>query len=117
MPGLLQGPDAACPFENRSQRDYHCTLQKRGMMKSVTTVEKKGRRRGLALRFFTLAAAGFVVVSVLAGCSLRQPGETRAEVDRRHSRVLRVNNETMLSDLDRVLGLDEPTRLTDKRIP
>ena len=86
-------------------------------MKSVTTVEKKERRRGLGLRFFTLAVAGFVTVSLLAGCSLRHPGETRAEIDRRHSRVLRLNNETMLSDLDRVLGLDQPSRLTDKRVP
>ncbi len=87
-------------------------------MKSVTTVEnRKERRRGLRLRFFTLAVAALVSVLPLAGCSLRQPGETRAEVDRRHSRVLRVNNELMLSDLDRVLGLDQPSRLTDKRIP
>ena len=69
------------------------------------------------MRFFTLAAAVYVSVLLLAGCSLRHPGETRAEVDRRHSRVLRLNNETMLSDLDKVLGLDRPSKLTDKRIP
>lgn len=69
------------------------------------------------MRFFTLAAAAYVSVSLLAGCSLRQPGETRAEIDRRHSRVLRLNNETMLSDLDKMLGLDGPSMLTDKRVP
>jgi hypothetical protein len=92
--------------------------KKRGTMKSVTTVEnRKERHRGLSLRFLTLAVAAYVSVLLLAGCSLRQPGETRAEIDRRHSRVLRVNNELMMSDLDRVLGLDRPTRLTDRRLP
>jgi len=87
-------------------------------MRSVTTVEnRKERRGGLNLRFFTLATAVYVSVLLLAGCTLRHPGETRAEVDRRHVRVLRLNNETMLSDLDKVLLLDRPSKLTDKRIP
>jgi len=87
-------------------------------MKSVTTVEnRKERRRGLSLRFLALAAAAYVLMVLLAGCSLRHPGETRAEIDRRHSRVLRLNNEMMLSDLDKVLLLDRPSKLTDKRIP
>jgi len=91
---------------------------KRGMMKSVTTVEnRKERRRGRGFRVLALAAAAYISVLLLAGCSLRHPGETRAEVDRRHSRVLRVNNELMMSDLDRVLGLDRPSKLTDRRLP
>jgi len=69
------------------------------------------------LRFFTLAAAAYISVLLLAGCSLRHPGETRAEVDRRHQRVLRLNNELLLSDLDRTLMLDKPSKLTDRRIP
>jgi len=69
------------------------------------------------LRFLALAAAAYVLMVLLAGCSLRHPGETRAEIDRRHSRVLRLNNEMMLSDLDKVLLLDRPSKLTDKRIP
>ncbi len=68
------------------------------------------------MRLLTLAAV-CVSALLLAGCSLRQPGETRAEIDRRHSRVLRINNETMLSDLDRMLGLDQPSKLTDRRVP
>jgi hypothetical protein len=87
-------------------------------MKSVTAVEnRKERRRSLSLRFLTLAIAANVSVLLLAGCSLRHPGETRAEVDRRHQRVLRLNNEMMLSDLDRALMLDRPSHLTDRRIP
>jgi hypothetical protein len=88
------------------------------MMKSVTTVETwKPRRGSLSLCIVTLTAAACVVVSLLAGCSWRHPGETRAEIDRRHQRVLRLNSEMLLSDLDKVLLLDRPSRLTDKRLP
>jgi hypothetical protein len=94
----------------------HC--EKRGTMKSVTTVgNRKERHRSLIFRFFALAAAACVAVSLLAGCSGRHPGETRAEVNRRHDRALRLNSEMMLSDLDKALMLDRPSRLTDKRIP
>jgi hypothetical protein len=87
-------------------------------MKSVTTVEnRKEWHRSLGLRFFALAAAACMAASLLAGCSGRHPGETRAEVNRRHDRVLRLNGEMALSDLDRVLLLDQPSKLTDKRIP
>lgn len=87
-------------------------------MKSVTIVEnRKEWRKDLGLRFFVLAGAAVIVVSLLAGCNWQQPGLTRAEVDRRHDRVLRLNGEMALSDLDRVLLLDQPSRLTDKRIP
>jgi hypothetical protein len=87
-------------------------------MKSVTTVEnRKEQGRSWSLRFFALAAAACIAVSLLAGCSGRQPGETRAEIERRHDRTMRLNGEMALSDLDKVLLLDRPSRLTDKRIP
>lgn len=87
-------------------------------MKSVTTVENRKERHGsLNLRFFALAAAACVFVALLAGCGGRQPGETSAEISRRHDRVLRLNGEMALSDLDKVLLLDRPSKLTDKRIP
>ncbi len=50
------------------------------------------------------------------GCG-RQLGETKAEASRRHDRVLRINHLEMMEDIDRVLLLDRPSRLTDKRIP
>jgi len=53
-------------------------------------------------------------------CSCRsyeQPGETTAEGHRRHRRVLRINKQEMMADIDRVLLLDEPSKLTDKRMP
>jgi hypothetical protein len=51
------------------------------------------------------------------GCSFQQPGETVAEGNRRHKRNLRLNQQEMMEDIDRVLLLDRPSRLTDRRIP
>ena len=46
-----------------------------------------------------------------------QLGETEAEGNRRHRRVFRTNRQEMMADIDRVLLIDQPSRLTDKRIP
>jgi len=52
------------------------------------------------------------------GCrSYDQMGETAAEGRRRHQRVLRLNRQGIMADLDSVMLLDKPSRLTDKRIP
>ena len=51
------------------------------------------------------------------GCSSSQPGETAAEGNRRHQRVFRINQELLMADIDTVLLLDKPSKLTDKRIP
>ena len=51
------------------------------------------------------------------GCSFEQLGETAAEGHRRHKRVLRVNQQELMSDIDRALLFDKPSKLTDKRIP
>ena len=86
-------------------------------MKSVVAVKNgKGRGRSSRLRLFALALL-VSVAALLSGCSWRHPGETVAEVDRRHERMLRLNSELLLSDLDMVLMLDRPSQLTDKRIP
>lgn len=106
MPGLLRNGAAIMEF------------RKRGTMKSVTTVENGKERRGsLGLRFFALTAAACLLVTWLAGCNGSQPGETKAEVSRRHDRTLRLNNQMMKQDIDRALMLDRPSHLTDKRIP
>ena len=92
-------------------------LGKGELMKSVTAVEKgKGQGRELGLRLFA-AAVLCILGMMLSGCSWQHPGETVSEVNRRHERALRLNNQMMLSDLDRVLMLDRPSRLTDKRMP
>jgi hypothetical protein len=58
-----------------------------------------------------------VLVLMPFGCSSSQPGETVAEGNRRHQRVSRINQQEMMADIDTVLLLDEPSKLTDKRIP
>ncbi len=86
-------------------------------MKSVTAVEnRKGWWRGTGLRLFSVVALCLLGM-LLSGCSWQHPGETAQEVSRRHDRTLRLNNQMLLSDIDRVLLLDRPSHLTDKRIP
>ena len=58
-----------------------------------------------------------VLVFMPFGCSSSQPGETSAEGHRRHRRMARINQQEMMADIDAVLMLDEPSKLTDKRIP
>ena len=58
-----------------------------------------------------------VLVFIPFGCSISQPGETVAEGHRRHQRIARINQQELMADIDRVLMIDEPSRLTDKRIP
>lgn len=55
------------------------------------------------------------IIFSLSGCT--QPGETAAEGHQRHRRSLRVNQESLMGDIDRVLLNDKPSRLSDKRIP
>jgi hypothetical protein len=59
----------------------------------------------------------FLLVFIVAGCSTAQLGETSAEGNRRHARNLRIDQSTMMSDIDMVLLTDKPSKLTDKRIP
>ena len=52
------------------------------------------------------------------GCrSYDQLGETAAEGHRRHIRALRINRQEMMADLDMLMLLDKPSKLTNKRIP
>jgi hypothetical protein len=65
-----------------------------------------------------LVAALLVLVFIPFGCSsFSQPGETIAEGHRRHLRTARINQQELMADIDTALMFDEPSRLTDKRIP
>jgi hypothetical protein len=57
------------------------------------------------------------LVVAACGCASDQMGETTAEGRRRHQRNLRINRQEMMADIDTVLLLDKPSKLTDKRIP
>ena len=59
----------------------------------------------------------FLVFMPLGCSSISQPGETTAEGHKRHQRIARINQQELMADIDMVLMLDEPSRLTDKRIP
>ena len=71
-------------------------------------------RINMFLLFVLLAA---LVVSA-AGCGFfAQPGQTAAEVNRNHLRLLRVNQQELMYDLDRTFFLDEPSKLTNMKLP
>lgn len=51
------------------------------------------------------------------GCSFSQMGQTTAEGHRRHIRTWRTDQKELMADIDRFLMLDEPSKLTEMRIP
>jgi hypothetical protein len=56
----------------------------------------------------------------LAGCkpaNFAQSGETVAEGSRRHTRNLRVNQESLSGDIDRAMLFDKPIQAVPLRIP
>lgn len=65
----------------------------------------------------TLVILLSILIFLPCGCSPKQMGETAAEGHRRHRRNLRLNQQEMMEDIDMVLLLDKPMKLTDKRIP
>ena len=79
---------------------------------------QKSGIRNFALWFFTLTFVLCGPILLLCGCSrCEQPGETTAEGSRRHQRVLRINQQEMMADIDRTLLLERPSKLIDMRIP
>lgn len=63
---------------------------------------------------------GDVVEDVMffgSGEEFSLPGETEAERRRRWARIKHINRQNMQDDIEKVLLLDKPSRLTKKRIP
>lgn len=86
-------------------------------MKSVVAMGSgKQEVRGLSMRTLALAFVLGVMVLWSCGCA-SYPGETAAEANRRHKRIVRANSQAMLADVDTVLMLDRPSHLTDRRLP
>jgi Tfp pilus assembly protein PilN len=66
----------------------------------------------------TLAGLLLTIALLATGCGLfDQPGKTAAEVNREHLRELQINQQQMMRDIDRTLDLDQPSTLTDNKIP
>ena len=53
-----------------------------------------------------------VILPCLVGC--QGPGETRAEIDRRHNRIIKTGWLELQDDMDAIFLFDRPTRLSDK---
>ena len=87
------------------------------MKSSMTLNRDLSKVKRFIVLLFTFAVMWFGA-ALLCGCSSSdQPGETVAEGRRRHARVLRINRQEMMADIDRAFLLDQPSKLTDKRIP
>jgi hypothetical protein len=99
---------AACTRVTAGASESFFDFKKEKMMKSVSVFVCK----------VILAVVLFVFVFVPCGCrSYAQPGETAAEGLRRHQRNQSINRQEMMADLDKLMLLDKPSKLTDKRIP
>jgi len=70
-------------------------------------------KRNLVIAVFSLITMIFALS--LTSCS--QPGETVAEGSRRHRRIMSIHQQQLIQDVDKVLLIHEPSKLTDKRIP
>ena len=59
-----------------------------------------------------------VVLLALAitGCAMDSAGETKAEVERRHERILENSKLQAQDDLDAIMQTNRPSRLSDKVI-
>jgi hypothetical protein len=74
------------------------------------------RGEKMVKRKYILGFFLFALVLWLTGCS-SQLGETRAEVIRRHDRTIQISCQEFMDDVDKVFLFDQPSKLTDKRIP
>jgi hypothetical protein len=73
-------------------------------------------RNKVAVILLVVMLLSLVVLST--GCGFfNQPGKTAAEVNRDHVRTLRVNQQELISDVDKTLLLDKPSKLTERRLP
>lgn len=58
------------------------------------------------------------LATMSTGCGLfDQQGKTADEVNRDHIRMLRVNQEQLMYDIDRTMFLDKPSSLTQNKLP
>ena len=79
--------------------------------------------KGAMMKSISVCKVILIVILCLAvflpsiGCTFSQLGETTAEGHRRHIRTWRIDQKEFMGDVDRALILDEPSKLTDTRIP
>jgi hypothetical protein len=89
-----------------------------GAKMSPADKEQGEMMKSVSLCRVVLAVILGVLFLLPGGCgSYEQPGETAAEGRRRHLRNARINQQEMMADTDRFMHYDQPSKLTDKRIP
>jgi hypothetical protein len=70
------------------------------------------------IAIITLVGLLLTIALLATGCGLfNHPGKTAAEVNREHLRMLQINQQEMMRDIDQTLYLDQPSKLTDKKMP
>ena len=85
-------------------------------MRSTERVRKTtGKKtKSFVFHFFALVLIVCVLLLLQSGCN--QPGETMAEGHRRHLRNVRINQQELMQDIDTVILIDRPSKLTDRQI-
>ena len=66
---------------------------------------------------FTLLLLLVSFALTLGGCAKEQMGETVAEGHRRHVRLMRLQKQQMVEDIDAFFMLERPTRTCERTIP
>lgn len=66
---------------------------------------------------FTLVLLLVCFVLTLTGCNTDQMGETAAEGHRRHIRLIRLQKQQMMEDIDAFLMLDKPSVRAERTLP
>jgi hypothetical protein len=73
-------------------------------------------RNRIAVSLLVVVLLTLVVLST--GCGFfAQPGKTAAEVNREHVRMLKLDQQQLMRDVDRTFDLDQPRKLSEMRIP
>lgn len=94
------------------KRSFLCRIARH-----VDFLIKEEMMKSASLSKVFLAVILGVLLLLPVACNTAQLGETEADGSRRHRRVFRVNQSELMADIDRTMLFDEPSRLTDKRIP
>jgi hypothetical protein len=73
-------------------------------------------KKRLAFRVFSKIIL-CTLLFCLTGCGyFAKPGETVAEGHRRHLRNLSINQQNLISDVDRAILMDQPSKAAEKKI-
>jgi hypothetical protein len=58
-----------------------------------------------------------VLLALVMSTGCGHPGKTAAEVNRDHVRMLQINQQQMMYDIDRAMFFDKPHKLSERHMP